>query len=375
MNLENIPGSSMTGSPLSLEDQEITAHRLFFLDVLKALSITAVVSFHAMFLPKAAYTESLPILEPAFAPLRFCVPVLLTLSFLLMERSLHLRPEQSPQEFLRRRLIRLAIPTFFWFGVAACLKLATGNSLSIIGQQMLTGEIFTGAYYLLILFQLIPLYLWLRCKTDLPKSIGIAIAAQCLIFLGLHIAFQTSFDSPLLAFLKSLNRAPFFYWLVYPVLGAYCYHRLPSIQKYAASIQPITKVMLCLVSATCLVGESVHLNTVLEYRLIPFDYLMVSCIFSVFALLICTAHLTIFRVPKICRKIIQTLSKYSLGIFCVNGVVSQIFLSIGSNVWKYGTLSIEYLLIIKIIGWFILLSVSIGTAMLLEKIHLRSVVC
>lgn len=355
--------------------EQSAGDRLFFLDVLKALSITAVVSFHAMFLPKAVYVENLPVLESAFAPLRFCVPVFLTISFLLMERSFHLRPEQSPQAFLQKRLARLAIPTLFWFGIAALLKLATGNSLLAIGQQILTGEVFTGAYYLIILFQLIPLYVWLRSRINLPKSIGLAIAAQCLIFLGLHSAFQSNFSSSLLAFLKPLNRAPFFYWFVYPVLGAYGYHALPKIQHYAARISPRIKVILGLAMAGWLTGESIHLNAVLKYNLIPFDYLMVSCIFSVFTLLIFTAHLTVFGVPKIWRTIIQTLSRYSLGIFCINGIVSQIFLSIGSKVWKYGILPLETLLMIKIIGWLVLLSVSVGLSILLDKCRLKSVVC
>jgi Acyltransferase family len=373
MNVANV--TPITRAVTAATCAQTAVDRLFFLDVLKALSITAVVSFHAMFLPKAAYAGNLPILESAFAPLRFCVPVFLTISFLLMERSLHLRPEQSPQAFLKKRLARLAIPTLFWFGVAALLKLATGNSLLVIGLQILTGEIFTGAYYLIILFQLIPLYVWLRSRINLPKWIGLTIAVQCLMFLGLHVAFQSNFSSSLLAFLKPLNRAPFFYWFVYPVLGAYCYHALPKIQHYAARIHPGLKVILGLAMAGWLVGESIHLNAVLKYNLIPFDYLMVSCIFSVFVLLICTAHLTVFRVPKIWRTIIQTLSKYSLGIFCINGILSQIFLSIGSKVWKYGILPLETLPIIKILGWLVLLSASVGLSILLEKCRLKSIVC
>jgi hypothetical protein len=373
MNLANV--IPITPSTTAVTREQTAGDRLFFLDVLKALSITAVVSFHAMFLPRSVYVVSLPILESAFAPLRFCVPVFLTVSFLLMERSLQLKPEQSSQVFLQKRLARLAIPTLFWFGIAALLKLATGNSLLAVGQQILTGEIFTGAYYLIILFQLIPLYVWLRSRINLSKWVGIAIAAQCLIFLGLHISFQSNFSSSLLTFLKPLNRAPFFYWFVYPVLGAYCYHALPKIQYYAARIHPWVKVILGLAMAGWLLGESIHLNAVLKYNLIPFDYLMVSCIFSVFVLLINTAHLTIFRVPKFWRTIIQTLSRYSLGIFCINGIVSQIFLSVGSKVWKYGILPLETLLIIKILGWFVLLSVSVGLSFLLEKCRLKSVVC
>jgi hypothetical protein len=352
-----------------------TEDRLFFLDVLKALSITAVVSFHAMFLPKATYTASLPILEPAFAPLRFCVPVFLTVSFLLMERSLQLRPQQSQQDFLKKRLTRLAIPTLFWFGVAALLKLATGNSLMLIGQQILTGEIFTGAYYLLILFQLIPLYIWLRSRINLAKWVGIAIAAQCLVFLGLHIAFQSQVSGAVIPFLKLFSRAPFFYWFVYAALGSYFYHILPSLQKYVARIPSIIKLMICSGIACCLIGESVYLNATLDYNLVPFDYLMFSCIASVIALLVSTANLSESKVSKKWRGVIQLLSKYSLGIFCINGIVSQIFLSIGSKVWKYAIFSTMELTVLKFLGWFVLLGISLGCSMLLEKCRLKSLVC
>lgn len=353
----------------------IDGERLFFLDILKAVSITAVVSFHAMFLPKTAYAANIPVLESAFAPLRFCVPVLLTISFLLMERRFHLQPDQSSQALLKKRLLRLALPTLFWFGVAAFLKLGTGNSLLTIGQQILTGEIFTGAYYLIILFQLMPLYVWLRRRINLSRWIGFAIAAQCLIFLGLHTVFQSTLSESFIAVLKQLNRAPFFYWFVYAVLGAYSYHILPTLQKFATRIPLFAKIIGCLVIACCLIGESIHLNTVLNYSLLPFDYLMFSCILSVFVLLTCTADITESKVPKQWRNIVQMLSQYSLGIFCINGIVSQIFLSIGSKLWNHAIFTLAELILFKLVGWFVLLSLSLGISMLLAKFRLKPLVC
>jgi surface polysaccharide O-acyltransferase-like enzyme len=63
--------------------------RLFFLDLLKALSMVAVVSYYSIFLPKSTYAENAFFIDMLFAPLRFCVPMLFTISFLLFERGWH----------------------------------------------------------------------------------------------------------------------------------------------------------------------------------------------------------------------------------------------------------------------------------------------
>ena len=62
--------------------------RLFFLEFLKAISIVSVVSFHAFFVPSSTFIASAGTLETLFAPLRFCVPVFLTISLFLFERTI-----------------------------------------------------------------------------------------------------------------------------------------------------------------------------------------------------------------------------------------------------------------------------------------------
>jgi surface polysaccharide O-acyltransferase-like enzyme len=66
--------------------------RLFFLDLLKAVAIISVVSFHSIFVPFSTYKDSALALEVIFSPLRFCVPIFLTISFFLFERGLINRP-------------------------------------------------------------------------------------------------------------------------------------------------------------------------------------------------------------------------------------------------------------------------------------------
>ncbi len=106
--------------------------RLFSLDLLKAISIAAVVSYHSVFVPRSTYTTSLLPLDTAFASLRFCVPVLFTISFFLFDRGLTNRCNELILSSIRKRLVRLAIPIAFWFSLAATLKLITGNDLAKI---------------------------------------------------------------------------------------------------------------------------------------------------------------------------------------------------------------------------------------------------
>ena len=61
--------------------------RLFFLDILKAISIVAVVSYHSVFIPRSSYSDSFFWVEALSVPLRFCVPLLLVISFLLTQKS------------------------------------------------------------------------------------------------------------------------------------------------------------------------------------------------------------------------------------------------------------------------------------------------
>ncbi|MEM9925832.1 MAG: acyltransferase family protein [Cyanobacteria bacterium P01_D01_bin.50] len=104
------------------------SERFFFLDFLKAISITSVVSYHAIFVPRSTFITSNGILETLFAPLIFCVPVFLTIYFIIFECQIAQSSIQSKLPLLKKRLIRLVIPTLFWFGVATGLKIIDGNS-------------------------------------------------------------------------------------------------------------------------------------------------------------------------------------------------------------------------------------------------------
>ncbi|BAY93094.1 MULTISPECIES: acyltransferase family protein [unclassified Tolypothrix] len=104
------------------------ANRLFSLDLLKAMSIIAVVSFHSILVPRTTYADNGLAIDILFSPLRFCVPVFLTISFLLMEKRL-VKQTSSTWDAIYKRLNRLLIPTLFWFTIAGSFKIINHNPL------------------------------------------------------------------------------------------------------------------------------------------------------------------------------------------------------------------------------------------------------
>ena len=79
-----------------------TALRLFPIDVLKAVSIVAVVSFHSIFVYTSTYTSVSYPLDILFAPLKFCVPLLLTISFFLLKRGLEKKNRSAYISFIEK---------------------------------------------------------------------------------------------------------------------------------------------------------------------------------------------------------------------------------------------------------------------------------
>ena len=349
--------------------------RLFVLDLLKAISITAVVSFHATFVPQSTYASSASLIDVLFAPLRFCVPVFLTISFLLLERGLANRPNEPAWSLIRKRLIRLAIPTTFWFSLAAALKLLKGAPMTQLLSEIATGEIFTGAYYLLIMFQLIPLYIWSRHWLNRSKNILITILVQGAVFILIEAALLGLVKLPLISILRTLDRPLFLYWFVYIALGILIYKKLPLIVRISAHVSIHLKALLILITSAALAAEYRFLSFATQNSVPPFDYLMFSCILTVLVAFLCFASVDEKQVPLPLRNAIALLSRYSLGIFCINGIVRQIFLSFGSRLFAEATFSFAEILGMKLVGWGLLLAISLGLSVLIGKLGGKAIVC
>ncbi|MGA7932848.1 MAG: acyltransferase [Kovacikia sp.] len=348
--------------------------RLFFLDTLKAISIIAVVSYHSIFIPHSNYAENFSLIDTLFAPLRFCVPVLLTISFLLSQRSLDRQPMLTGWQLLGKRFARLAIPTVFWVGIAAGLKLIKHDPLIDILHEILKGEIFMGAYYLLILFQLTLIYIGFRRWLESSQGLLLTIFIQCLVFVAIDALLVSQSNIPLVSALREIDRPLVIYWFGYIALGVACYQMLPKIIKLSNQISIPLKVILLLIMAGLLIAEYGWLGQLTQHSIPPFDYGMLSCLLSVPIMILCFASLKESHFSPLLKTAILVLSKYSLGIFCINGILSQIFLSIGSH-WVKGTaFSFSEVLMLKLISWGVLLGISLATAMALSRIGLKTVV-
>ncbi|MEH2284803.1 MAG: hypothetical protein V7K90_26375 [Nostoc sp.] len=78
--------------------------------------------------------------------------------------------------------------------------------------------------------------------------------------------------------------------------------------------------------------------------------------------------------PLPIRITVKLLSKYSLGIFCINGILSLICLQLGTQLFIGLNFTFQEILAIKLISWNLLLIVSLGLSMLCDRIGLGACV-
>ncbi|MEL6578323.1 MAG: acyltransferase family protein [Cyanobacteria bacterium J06621_12] len=347
---------------------------LFFIDLFKAVSIVAVVSFHGIFVPGNTYATLISPLEIAFAPLRFCVPLFFTISFFLYERSEIKQPSKSLWLLLQKRFPRLLYPLAVWFGVAISLNLAQGNSITDILKAAATGEIFTGSYYLLALLQLLPLFFYLRQLTDKTNLIC-GLIFQIIVDIVIYAAFNHLALSWLISYLQVINRPLFIYWLAYVAMGIYFARNLAQVQAISHQMPPVVKTCLILFLGGLFIHDYQLLSWLTEQAIAPFDYLTPSCLLSVPIIFCCFSNLQAEHFPLWLVKITKIISQYSLGIFCLNGTLRLVFLSLGSSILGEQSFSLTQIVAIKLIGWSILLLVSLGLSILLARIGLKKTVC
>lgn len=347
-----------------------TSNRLFPIDFLKALSIVAVVSFHSIFLFPSTFTSVSYPLEILFAPLKFCVPVLLTISFFLLKRSLEEKSKQPVYILLKKRLLRLLIPTAFWFSLAIIIrKIFFGQEINLFNSA-LKGTIFTGAYYLLILVQFIPLFILLHPWFERRRNIWLIFTLQSLVFLLIYASCSGIFGSELPLILRKFGRPLFIYWFIYMALGSYLYNNWSKIVKISSSISPKIKIGLLCITSLRMMAECGFLKTFTGERMAPYDYLLFSCIGSVIVCFLCFASVEESQVSMYARKAIKLLSTYCLGIFCINGCINVILFELIAPIFQETTFTFFEMLGMKLLGWFILLSLSLWLSLGINKIKL-----
>ncbi len=157
-------------------------------------------------------------------------------------------------------------------------------------------------------------------------------------------------------------------------LGAYFYKNWSSIVEISSRISIPLKVVLFTTSCLFLAAEYNQLFLSANGLVPPFDYAMLSCIVSVIVAFLCFAAVEEDQLAIPIKKLVLLLSKYSLGIFCINGIMSEVFLSFGSRLFHETTFNFPEILAIKFGGWALLLALSLAASMLLERIGLRACV-
>lgn len=349
-------------------------NRLLSLDFMKAASILSVVSFHSILVSEETYIDSRLAIGTIFAPLRFCVPVFLTISFLLLEKSLAQDTDVSKWSIIKKRLLRLLVPTLFWFGTTALLKYINKNSWYEIAGSILNGEVFTGGYFLLVLLQFYIVFAVLRTWFQKPKNVFIACVIQTAVYVLIYSLHTRAENSIVINILLNIHRPFFIYWFVYPALGIFAYRKWSSIVKLSSQLSFQIKALIIFTYILIQCSESYYQSLILP-KVPPFDYSMFSCILSVPVMLVCFAAITEDNLHPLITKIVKILSKYSLGIFCVNGILYQIFYSIGLKKFSEANFNLIQMIPIKLITWIILLAVSLLISILLERIYLKKVVC
>ncbi len=348
--------------------------RVFPFDMLKAISITAVVSYHSIIIPRASYQLSILPLEILFSSLRFCVPILFTISFVLLCKELEKKSDWPPWKVLKSRLYRLMIPTLFWFGLTFGLRLLNKNSLPELALRILDGTIFQGSYFLIALLELTPIYIFIYKIILSKKFVLSAIFMQIFLFIFIRHALEFDSDSEVIKVLRLIDRPLFIYWFSYMFLGTFIWRNWVKIVAFSGNISVVTKSALCVFGCIAISFEQYHILKVSSGNVPPFDYAMICCILSVFILFTCFASIQEDRVPASLRTLILLFSNYSLGIFCVNGILSEILLSVGTHLFKEYTFSFPEILTIKLIGWPVLLFSSLGVSILLDRVGLRIIV-
>jgi Acyltransferase family len=357
-------------------DSANIGNRIFFIDLLKAISISSVVFYHAVFFPIATYyAVAIPELI-LVSPLRFCIPVLLTISFFLFERELSKPIVQSNWAICKKRLIRIAIPTGFWFGLATLIHLFKGSSLPEIIQEVLTGTIYLGSYFLLILLQLTPVYILVRSFFKSTRNILIIIFLQVIVFIIIKsfTFYGGAFGKTAIATLASIERPFCIYWFAYMAIGYFLYHRLTALMNLSSSLPTVLKVLMICITAIWIVCEYANLIPNIGSHFYVFEYAFIACIASVFAAFISTASIQEKQLPRIFATLVRFLSKYSLGIFCVNGILSQGFSRLGQRLFDGMTFNFLEVFTARIIGFLILITASLLISICLKRLGLKACV-
>jgi len=325
-------------------------------DILKVLSIFAVVYIHGSFLISDSTNdysnESLQ--KYTTAALRFCVPVFIFLWAFFTEKSIIKKGTSAPF----KRLFKLFIPFVFWslLYFIYTFDFTDLNIISIITKHWV-GYGWSGQYYFIILFQLI-LFVGVIRKLALMTIKYSGTIIICSIIFFTLITYTKWFQ---FGIISKLSYRPFIYWLPYVWLGIQQAHK--NIFKFSLHLPwGVIFVGLICMEVYFLVPDLANL------------YLLPSVFISSLILLSSmSSRLTYDSLPSILRLGLQKLSNSTLGIFCLNPLIILIL----SPLLKFqGSLPALFHLpfLLQLISTIIIISLSMLIIYLLKKIRLGIIV-
>lgn len=265
------------------------------IDVLRGIAIFGVPVLHAN-LPFFPHGVNMYVVNAGY--FHFAVPVFIVLSALFMVRSLLRKPEPYGS-FVARRLGRLFIP-FFVYSLMYFLLTADFKSLSpgSVITKYFIGTGWTGQYFFIVLFQLIPLYpLLARRKTPL----WLVIASFCIALAGYPASQWAMAHSGVLS---KIGDRLFVYWLPYVFLGSYLAHHYAGWREKMASVD--SRLALALVFGIPLI--------IFAHRHREAAYLAPVVLIAAFPLV----PLSIAAFRNFQPKWLAYLGQNSLVIFCLN---------------------------------------------------------
>jgi fucose 4-O-acetylase-like acetyltransferase len=330
-----------------------TENRLASADILKAISITAVVFIHGSSLIASSHcnANASSYRFNLILMLRFCVPVFVFLWAYFQEKS---ALKHKSHTLLRSRFYTLFIPFFFWsliyFLLSADFKTL---SFSRLLSKHWTGFGWAGQYYFIILFQLIilfPLIRWITMKiiTWVP---WIYIAA--LLFYML-LSYTGWFYIDMVG---KVGDRPFLYWTPYVILGITYAHK---------NIFPLKLPLVVGLISTVFIAIEFHLLNLREVGIYLHPAIFVTT-FLLLSSLEFEVSYTALSGPV--AWIIQTIAKNTLGIFCLNPLVIIAF----SAMFQPKGLSLNFMgscVIAPILSTLIILITCILITSLLKRIKL-----
>lgn len=306
----------------SLVNNKVTSKRYSWIDIVKAIGIFGVVYIHA----PEAFLYEIPgstLLLPTIY-FRFAVPLFIIISFFLAER---LRIERSlsisTRQFWKKRLPRLLVPYILWSIFYYAYELYRRYPKPF---QLSFTDTWAGQYYLFILLQLTLLAPFLHRLKLTPNRLAIAGLAT-LFFTYIPFAY---FSISKIHFISNYNPSYFFYWLFYVLFAWYVAREYEAIQEKINKIKVSIRLGLLFSIPLLFIVENwliERLKWIFDGDTDPYLRLTTLLVSPLIFLLSIDLNLVLekIKIPKFIKQVtdraIALLSKWTLGIYCLNPFV------------------------------------------------------